>query len=96
MGVQCTQYEQQQQGTISVCSQYQNQQIGVQPVCVAFTQQQTGQVCSQFDVILVPDATEESGYRQEVVCSAYTPIYTQVCTQYRMSQFFSDRSALRT
>lgn len=87
-GTQCVQYQQVQQGTQSVCSQYQQQQIGTQSVCIAFTQVQTGQTCTQFDVVLVPDATEETGYRQELVCSAYTPTFTQVCSQYQDQPIF--------
>ena len=88
VGDQCIQYQAQQQGTVQQCSLYENQQIGTQQVCTAFTQVQTGTECTQYDVVLVPDATSETGFRQELVCAVYTPIFAQVCSTYEDQPIF--------
>ena len=83
IGTQCIQYQQVQQGTQQVCTTYVQVQIGTTQVCTAYTSVPTGtQTCTQYGYVLVPDATEESGFRQDLVCTQYTPDYTQVCSQY--------------
>ena len=57
-------------------------------MCIAFDQVQTGTQCTQYDVVLIPDATQESGFRQELVCAVFEPIYTQVCSQYETQPIF--------
>ena len=82
-GTQCIQYQQVQQGTQPVCISYIQVQTGTQQVCTGYSMVPTGtQTCTTYGYILIPDATEETGFRQQLVCTAYTPDYVQVCDGY--------------
>jgi len=93
-GTECTQYELQQQGTQPVCVAYVPVQTGTQQVCTGYTAVQNGQTCVQQAVVLIPDATQETGFRQELVCSQYEPTYAQVCNGYVAQPIFTQQCSL--
>lgn len=80
---QCTLYQQVQNGTDNVCSQYQQVLTGYQNgACTQYQQVQTGTVCGRWDVVPVPDATSETGFRDTLVCGRTDPVYAQQCVAY--------------